>query len=140
MSVQVPRGIRNNNPLNIRLSNDKWVGMCDEQTDSQFCQFQTMKMGARAALKLIRNYLCNGGCKTLADIIKRWAPPSDNNDTDAYINRVAIIAGVDQDKPLKFDNKLRICKIARAMAIVENGSSWAHYFSITLFKEAYDAV
>ena len=36
----IARGIRNNNPLNIRRSKDKWQGMKALQTDAQFCQFE----------------------------------------------------------------------------------------------------
>mgnify|MGYP003533551919 FL=1 len=43
------RGIRNNNPLNIRLSADKWQGMREEQTDKAFVQFKSMAYGYRAA-------------------------------------------------------------------------------------------
>ena len=37
----IARGIRNNNPLNIRRSKDKCQGMKALQTDPQFCQFET---------------------------------------------------------------------------------------------------
>ena len=45
----IARGIRNNNPLNVRRSKDKWQGMKPLQTDPQFCQFETMPYGWRAA-------------------------------------------------------------------------------------------
>ncbi len=36
---QQPRGIRNNNPLNmVRTRRSKWVGMRPQQTDKMFCQ------------------------------------------------------------------------------------------------------
>ena len=31
----LPRGIRNNNPLNIRRSKDQWQGLRAQQTDAQ---------------------------------------------------------------------------------------------------------
>ena len=45
------RAIRNNNPLNIRHSADRWDGMRMEQTDKSFVQFQSMAYGYRAAWK-----------------------------------------------------------------------------------------
>ena len=33
----LPRGIRNNNPLNIRRSKDQWQGLRAQQTDASFC-------------------------------------------------------------------------------------------------------
>ena len=39
------RGIRNNNPLNIRHSADKWQGASETQTDKSFVQFKSMAYG-----------------------------------------------------------------------------------------------
>ena len=41
----LPRGIRNNNPLNIRRSKDQWKGMAEAQTDGAFVQFKTLEYG-----------------------------------------------------------------------------------------------
>lgn len=38
-----PRGIRNCNPLNIRRSAAKWKGLCAQQNDASFCQFESME-------------------------------------------------------------------------------------------------
>ncbi len=51
--MSLPRGIRNNNPLNIRRSKDKWQGLRALQTDTAFCQFETMAYGWRAAFVLL---------------------------------------------------------------------------------------
>ena len=45
------RGIKNNNPLNIRHSADQWQGAREEQTDKEFVQFTSMAYGYRAAWK-----------------------------------------------------------------------------------------
>ena len=45
----LPRGIRNNNPLNIRRSKDQWQGLRAQQTDASFCQFETLEYGWRTA-------------------------------------------------------------------------------------------
>ena len=49
--MSTPRGIRNNNPLNIRINGTKWEGLCPVQTDKSFFQFRTMAHGYRAAIK-----------------------------------------------------------------------------------------
>ena len=85
----VPRGIRNNNPLNIRLTATRWVGMRAIQEDKGFCQFVSMAYGWRAAFMLLFFYYYKHGLKTVRDIISRWAPPSDGNNTEAYIASVA---------------------------------------------------
>ena len=50
------RGIRNNNPLNIRHSADQWQGARAQQTDPSFVQFESMAYGYRAAWKVLETY------------------------------------------------------------------------------------
>ena len=50
------RGLRNNNPLNIRHSKDRWVGACVKQTDKSFVQFESMAYGYRAAWKVMESW------------------------------------------------------------------------------------
>ena len=45
------RGLRNNNPLNIRKNSTKWQGLSATQTDKSFFQFTSMAYGYRAAFK-----------------------------------------------------------------------------------------
>jgi hypothetical protein len=51
--MSLPRGIRNNNPLNIRRSKDKWKGMRAVHSDAQFVQFESLEWGWRAAFRLL---------------------------------------------------------------------------------------
>ena len=85
------RGIRNNNPLNIRHSSDKWEGARIEQTDKSFVQFESMAYGYRAAWKVLESYWKYfhqvGQPYNVTNIITRWAPPTEN-DTQAYIRTV----------------------------------------------------
>lgn len=81
----LPLGIRNNNPLNIRFSPmNNWKG----QTGSNkgFCVFENLEFGYRAALVLLCNYQ-RKGYDTVAKIVSHWAPASEN-DTEAYIDYV----------------------------------------------------
>ena len=50
------RGLRNNNPGNIRKTGDKWQGLSTTQTDDSFFQFTDAKYGIRAMAKLLKNY------------------------------------------------------------------------------------
>ena len=134
-----PRGIRNNNPLNIERSKDKWQGMSPEQTDSRFVVFSSMTWGLRAAFIIIRNYLKRPDVNSVSDIISRWAPSSENN-TARYIELVCLMAGVKADQALKFESKLTMCRVVRAMAIVECGCFYAHLFPLEIFKQAYEMV
>ena len=83
-----PRGIRNCNPLNIRRSAAKWKGLCAQQNDASFCQFESMEWGWRAAFWLLtRVYYHTYRLFTIRKIITKWAPPIENH-TAAYIQRV----------------------------------------------------
>lgn len=81
------RGIRNNNPANIRRGCN-WKGLAKTQTDREFCQFETMTWGVRALLVTLRTYVVKHHLHTVREIITRWAPPSDGNNTEKYIEFV----------------------------------------------------
>ena len=96
--MNVKRGIRNNNPGNIRHG-DKWDGLAAVQSDTSFCVFQTPEYGIRAMARVLMNYQRRYGIETVRGIINRWAPPVEN-DTDAYVDHVAQVVGVDPDEAL----------------------------------------
>ncbi len=112
-----PRGIRNNNPGNIRLG-DNWRGMTAEQTDPAFIQFQAPEYGIRALGKLLVNYERLHGLNTVAGIINRWAPPTENN-TSAYATHVAAQLGVPVNQAI--DVKAALPKLVPAIIKHENG-------------------
>ncbi len=116
----LPRGYRNNNPLNIRISSDRWLGKVEPNTDGAFEQFAQPVYGYRAAIKLIQNYIRNRHLTTISQIVSRWAPPSENY-TQNYIQHVADTTGIPADATLSPSNKQQITSIVYAMAIRENG-------------------
>ena len=117
----LPRGYRNNNPLNIRISKaNQWQGEVANNTDGVFEQFVSMEYGYRAALKLIQNYINNYGLRTVADIIARWAPNNENN-TQGYISRVCNSTGWTPAKVIDPYNREDMTDLVYAMALVENG-------------------
>ena len=119
MSERVPRGVRNNNPLNIRKGNN-WKGERSPQSDPAFEEFSCMVYGLRAGFKIIRTYMQRDPkCDTLAKIISRWAPPSENN-TLSYINFVADRAGIRADRKLDFRESAVMCAIVKAMCQIES--------------------
>lgn len=123
MAKTTPRGLRNNNPGNIR-NNDKvkWQGEVDPQSkrDFTFEEFKDRASGYRALLKLLRNYQKLHGCRTIVDYIQRWAPDIENN-TSGYITRVC----QEMQVPTSFvpdpDEKSIMVAFAAAISQVENG-------------------
>lgn len=139
MGKKEPRGIRNNNPLNIRKGNN-WQGERPNQTDPAFEEFVSMEMGLRAGFKLLRNYIIGYGgkkekCNTIEAIVKRWAPPSENN-TTAYIRTICNITGLHSRERIFFTNREVMCKLVRAMVFQECGV----FLSIEVIQAGYDLV
>lgn len=128
VNSKLPRGYRNNNPLNIRLNAaNAWKGKITPNTDGAFEQFSDMAYGYRAALYLLRKYI-KQGYTTIGSIITRWAPPSENN-TNSYINHVVNIMNdtfgrnVTPFDAISSSDADSLCQMAYAMSIIENGNT-----------------
>ena len=120
-----PRGIRNNNPLNIRRSGDKWQGLKTLQEDREFFQFVSMEYGWRAAFVILcKTYYRKYKLRTIRDIVSRWAPAKENN-TPAYIRHVSDYTGIGPDRDLgdPQTHPTNWLLIGYAMAVMENGKT-----------------
>lgn len=114
-----PRGIRNNNPLNIRIGN-AWLGEVATPTDKEFEQFVSLRWGLRAGFLLLQRYINRYHLNSIRLIVSRWAPSSENN-TEEYIKRVSTLTGFDADETIKFESKMQMCALVEAMCLVECG-------------------
>lgn len=118
--LSIVRGLRNNNPGNIRLG-QPWQGLRETQTDGAFAQFISMEYGIRALCKVLFTYAEKHGLRNIAGIISRWAPPQDKNDTPAYINFVSQQLGVDPLAQINVRDPETLFRLARAIIRKENG-------------------
>lgn len=118
--MKISRGLRNNNPLNIRRNKTAWQGLAAEQKDSAFFTFTAPAWGYRAAFITLRNYKRLHGIGTLDGWVARWAPPVENN-TAAYTNYVSRKTGLSPHDVIDIDNKEAMCAIVAAMSQMENG-------------------
>ena len=135
----MPRGIRNNNPLNIRKGSN-WKGERPIQSDQAFEEFVSMEWGIRAGIKLIRNHITGFNGKrppanTIKKLISVWAPAKENN-TEAYIRTVCQQTAIGRNDLLHANDRRSIVAIARAMAYVECGV----WLEPELFQSAYDLI
>lgn len=121
-----PRGLRNNNPLNIRHSASRWQGVRVEQTDKAFVQFTSMMMGYRAAWRILESYFNHFEAQqvpfTTRNIILRWAPP-DENDSEAYIRSICRLTSLAGNEALKRPSSLNIQPSQRALRTRKSQSS-----------------
>ncbi len=113
------RGLRNNNPGNIRKGGDTFQGEKLPSSDPAFKQFTTMPYGYRAMFVTLATYI-GKGFNTIEKIISRWAPSNENN-TDGYIKNVARMSKVTKTKVLTTSDGQLIKAIVAAMSYVENG-------------------
>lgn len=114
------RGIRNNNPGNLEFSKtNPWAGQTGD--DGRFAKFETPEHGIRALGRNLLSYQ-RQGIDTVNDIINRWAPPDDNNNTSAYIEAVCAQLGVTPDQPLDASNPDTLKALCAAIIHHENGS------------------
>lgn len=128
----VPRGIRNNNPLNIRIGN-VWLGEVSNPDDPEFEQFVSMIYGLRAAFVLLRRYIRHYHRDTLESIIRAWSP-SNENKTEDYIKAVSNLTALDEGTVIEYSDKPTMVSIVEAMAYVETGQ----HLKEDVISKAYD--
>lgn len=119
MQKRIPRGIRNNNPLNIRIGNT-WLGERANPTDPAFEEFVTIEYGYRSAFLILRRYIRRYKKNTIAAIISTWAPASENN-TQRYIDFVANAMKIAPDIPILYEDKDTMVQLVAAMQMMECG-------------------
>lgn len=138
--TKIPRGIRNNNPLNIRKSPNLWQGKV-QSSDPDFETFSSLAYGIRAAFVCVRSYIkrFRSLCitPTVSKIIERWAPSSEN-DTRAYITTVSRHSGniLMSDSEIRFEDKKNVVLLLWCMSFVENGVD----IPFVEFEKAYEMV
>lgn len=114
------RGLRNNNPGNIRCNSDRFDGEIIPGQDPDFKQFVSMSYGYRAMFKILTNYYNRYGLKTIRQMISRWAPPSENI-TGIYISRVSEWSGIPAEAIVDINSEEQMTAIVAAMSRMENG-------------------
>lgn len=131
MKSTIPRGIRNNNPLNIRIGNT-WLGETKEPTDSEFEQFISVKYGLRAAFCILRRYIRRYHRDTIRKIVSSWAPANEN-DTEKYISFVAHEMMITADDTIRYEDEDKMCRLVQAMARMECGQ----FIELNTIVESY---
>ena len=138
----MPRGLRNNNPLNIRWTpgTRPWQGQ--RSHDGQFAIFETMEDGYRAAFRVLDSYNKKHNIYSVREIIYRWAPPQDHNATRAYIDKVCEEACLKETDLIVVDSWIEEKRkdaiwLVWAMAIVENGSRYISFDDMKTVEKGY---
>lgn len=118
----ISRGLRNNNPGNIRRSKTRYEGEVRPSRDREFKEFSSMAYGYRAMFVLLHSYNLRYGLNTIRSMLTRYAPPTENF-TEGYIRFVARRTGIEADTPIDTRNERDMIAMVRAMSEIENGTS-----------------
>ena len=132
MKKTTPRGIRNNNPLNIRIGNS-WLGERMNPTDPAFEEFVAIEYGYRAAFCILRRYIRRYNKNTIKAIVSTWAPANENN-TQRYIDFVADKMQISPSDIIDYSDKVKMIRLVAAMQIMECGVP----ADITKVEKGYD--
>jgi hypothetical protein len=114
---------RRNNPGAILTSSQAWEGIDYSQVrvNGQVEYFVSYEYGARAQMKLFRNYVGNG-YNTIRKIVTRWAGPGIKPvELSHYISHVSVKTGIAADALLKPE---QAAVIGWAMHSFESGYEW----------------
>jgi hypothetical protein len=117
------RGIRNNNPGNLKTG-IAWQGTAGD--DGTFIIFADTSWGIRALATDLANKMGKDGLTTIRAIVSVYAPPSENN-TAAYIASVSSDTGIGPDDPLNKD-QATLQSLVRAIINHEEGAGPSRQF------------
>lgn len=117
-------GWTNNNPLNIRISPNKWVGKIVPSRNAAFETFDTPENGLRATVIIMSRAYKRSGINTLIGLIQKWAPEEDNNRPLIYANSVAKDSGYTIHEHLDLADFDVLCRIIPPMSRVETGQGF----------------
>ncbi|YP_009949118.1 internal virion protein with endolysin domain [Enterobacter phage EcpYZU01] len=121
------RGVRNNNPGNIRKSKDQWEGATGD--DGEFVTFDSPESGARAMAKNLMSY-GRQGYDSIEKILNRYAPPSEN-DTQSYIDSIVAATGIPATQSLDLNDPDTLVTLSQAMSFHETG----HRYDPSVFQQ-----
>lgn len=112
------RGLRNNNPGNIEAGSNSWDGQAG--SDGRFAKFVTPEHGIRALGKNLLSYQ-RQGYDTVSEIVNRWAPASDGNNTEAYIAALCKKLNVTPNDQLNMSDINTLHQLCAGIIQHENG-------------------
>lgn len=112
------RGLRNNNPGNIEAGSNSWDGQAG--SDGRFAKFVTPEHGIRALGKNLLSYQ-RQGYDTVSEIVNRWAPASDGNNTEAYIATLCKKLNVTPNDQLNMSDINTLRQLCAGIIQHENG-------------------
>ena len=120
-AVMEPRGIKNNNPGNLRpLDSGTWQGQTGVDGGG-YLEFTALTYGIRAAAINLFNYAARDGVNTLQEVANRWAPSGDNNDPVAYAQTLSSVSGFSVNQGIDLTDQATNAAVLAGIFRAENG-------------------
>ena len=118
--ADLPLGLRNNNPMNVRETSITWQGELPHDGDG-YEDFAEPGDGIRAGARVLLNYQRKHELMTIRGMITRYAPHADNNPTESYVNFVSRALNVPADARFSVEDIENLTLLAEAIIQFENG-------------------
>jgi hypothetical protein len=100
-STKKTRAERNFNPGNLNYAGQAGASL-EAGSNARFAKFKSEEEGIAALVRQLRLYQ-QRGIDTIGEIVKKYAPPSEN-DTQAYVANMARWTGLSADEKLNFND------------------------------------
>lgn len=121
MSGNMTLGVRQRNPGNLRPTSVLWQGEIKATgANPNYCVFEDATYGIRAIAEVMLTYRNVHKLNTLRGIISRWAPPLDDNPTDAYVRAMVDYVGCGPDAMIDVTNPTTMQAVVRGIIREEN--------------------
>ena len=111
------------NPMSIRQFNQDFLGETgtySTPSGGEFVEYESPEYSFRAADRVLTTYGRDQGINTIRDAISRYAPPSDDNPTENYIDFVSKQTGIDPDQKIDLSDPIIRSNIIAPMAQFES--------------------
>lgn len=134
MTDDVPRGVRNNNPGNLKDLGIPWQGLVGHDAEG-FCIFDTPENGLRALAMNLVSAQTKHGCNTLRKIICRHS----ETDQAVYVANAVKRTGVLPDARISLiELPETFVRLMQAIVAQENGGQYVNYYPPRKLIEAVD--
>ena len=148
IALKKPRGIRLNNPGNIKRNAIKWEGLSTVQDDPIFARFVTEEKGLRAMGVLLYNYRLYYGLDTVRKLRARYlnftdANPGENSRADflASLKVIEQETGIPADKTIDPRVTGTLQALLKGWTAAENGFNMgASWYSDAQYRVAANSV
>jgi hypothetical protein len=118
-------GLSDNNPGDIKFDGTDWKGSVGN--DGTFVVFSDTTFGLRAVALDLFNKITNDGLNTIAAIVNKYAPASDNNDVGSYIASMTADTGFGASQVLTADGPT-LAALVRAVVNHEIGDQLSQQY------------